>query len=444
MDKPEGSLSALSNPAIQNPTFVADSEGTYLIKLTVNRTLATEASSKIIAAISQLKSGMRIPAAGESVEMSTLRGWALSTNRDLQLLDNLRADPQYVTGYAAGNFSGGDVLYISGVHTIKSGLPGEEKVLAFSNAYATSATSMDVPLFLFRSSISGASSVTMGNLFHARSSGVVGPFALGSGSVGDPIYVGNGGKVSLTAGDYPRRIGTLVAISGSDYYVAVDGHLGHHEGTVWMTGGGSVESRVTARDSDLILATADATKTASLENGSGNFLRLESTGDVSIDSGKIQGVALPSVNTDAANKQYVDTAVSGVSIVSKSTLYWGNGDTSAASNYVALDPGYNNRVAQSVLSTHPVLRAVMNGTLKYLYVSAYTGPTGGGLKFDVYVNGSATGITCTLAAGGTGAADTTNFVSVTAGDQIEIWIKQTSGTTVGALDCMVSLGFIVP
>jgi len=216
LDIPEGSASALSDPAIQNPTFVADSEGTYLVKLTVNRTLSNEASTKVIVGVSQLKTLMRIPAAGESTEMSTLRGWAMSMNRNLRLVDNLRSDPGYMTGYAAGTEAAGHVLYISGLQTLKSGLPGEEKVPIFTSAVATSATSTDLPLWVFVSKAGGGTSVSSGDLLYARLSGVAGPFTLSGGSAGDAVYLSDTGQVSDTPGTYVRRLGTIVLVGGAD------------------------------------------------------------------------------------------------------------------------------------------------------------------------------------------------------------------------------------
>ena len=65
LDRPEGSAAVLTNPAIENPLFTPDVEGTYLLRLTVNATTATEAIDTQVAAVRFLKTDQRAPAAGE-------------------------------------------------------------------------------------------------------------------------------------------------------------------------------------------------------------------------------------------------------------------------------------------------------------------------------------------------------------------------------------------
>jgi hypothetical protein len=443
LDVPEGSLAALSNAALQNPTFVADCEGTYLIKLTVNRTLATEVSSKIIAAVSQLKSALRIPAAGESTEASTQRGWALSANRDLIALDNLYADPNSTVGIAAGTESLGHVLYISSIQTIKVGLPGEEKLPVFSSALASSLLQADKPLYVFIGKVGGGASVSAGNYLRAKLSGLVGPIGMTGGSVGDSVFLDNTGKMDVTAGTYARRVGTIAYIDGSDYYVAFNGSLGHHEGVLFMTPALTGVCGVVARGGDLELSTADTLGVVRLANANGQSWKIDAAGNwVAAASQLVQNVDTPLSDSDAANKGYVDSA----SLLSaKSALVYGNGSSPGASTECSLDPGFGARTSPSVGGAHPRLLAPCDGTVRNLRVHAEVGPAGAGLDFTVIINHggtpAVTSITCTLGVGGNDTSDLTHTANVQAGDFIEVHLKGAGIVTGGCSELTASLQF---
>lgn len=226
LDRPEGSAAALSNPAIQAPSFTPDVEGTYLLKLTVNRTLATEATDTVIVGISQLRTNERIPSAGETREESTTRGWAQATNRLLKLLDIVRGDGSMLIGTADGAMSRGHVLRVADVETIKAGLPGEEVVPLFSIALATSADDAADSLYLMEYISTGGTTAALGDLVRARSCGLHGPYPGAAASVGDPVYLGDTGVPALAAGTYSRRIGVVVALDGTDWYFHFDGAAG--------------------------------------------------------------------------------------------------------------------------------------------------------------------------------------------------------------------------
>ena len=66
-------------------------------------------------------------------------------------------------------------------------------------------------------------------------------------------------------------------------------------------------------------------------------------------------------------------------------------------------------------------------------VHAGVGPLVGVQLFKLYVNGAATALVATLAPGGTDGSDSTNAVTVAAGDVLEIRGETGAGAT-GALD----------
>lgn len=128
LDQAPGTTDALSSATIQNPTFTPKKEGTYLIQLVVNASLADQQINRVVCAVKQLKTRTRVPAAGETTEADASDGYAADANASLRLLDTMRADPGIVVaqlGYAA---VAQQIVYFSSVAVIKSGLPGQETV----------------------------------------------------------------------------------------------------------------------------------------------------------------------------------------------------------------------------------------------------------------------------------------------------------------------------
>lgn len=66
--------------------FIPDVEGTWFVRCT--RT-DTSVSDEAVASVRQVRTNIRVPAAGETNETSTTKGWALDRNKDLDRLDDL-------------------------------------------------------------------------------------------------------------------------------------------------------------------------------------------------------------------------------------------------------------------------------------------------------------------------------------------------------------------
>jgi len=150
---------------------------------------------------------------------------------------------------------------------------------------------------------------------------------------------------------------------------------------------------------------------------------------------KISNVDTPTSSGDAVNKDYVDANFGGM------VLYFGNEDTPGSADEAALDPGHGARTSPLVAGAYPSLRVPRAGKLSKLYVSAFTGPGTSGIDITVYVNGSPTTITCTLAAAGTSASDTSHATTVAAGDLVSIHVKGNGGISAGATEISASLLF---
>jgi len=84
VDIPSGSSAVLSSSTAAQPTFTPDLDGTYLVQCTVNEgeTYARNA----IAFRTQFKN-FRKPAAGETVEFDTVKGWQIALNELFDLID---------------------------------------------------------------------------------------------------------------------------------------------------------------------------------------------------------------------------------------------------------------------------------------------------------------------------------------------------------------------
>lgn len=222
LDQPPGTTDVLSSTTIKNPTFTPKKEGSYLLKLTVDLGLATEQSNTVIVAVRQMKTTERIPAAGETTEDDTSDGWAAAMNSLLRRIDSLLSDPGVLVGAAgAGGLAKGSLLKTQAGLVIKSGLPGQETVPLFTLAPATSLTNVDELLVMMEGAVVGGGTPTLNELCKAR---YLGRFANvqvnggAGGAAGDPIYVDDTGRPSLTQGTIRRQIGSILANLTGGYY----------------------------------------------------------------------------------------------------------------------------------------------------------------------------------------------------------------------------------
>ena len=225
IDQPQGVVDSLSSTTILNPTFTPRKEGSYLLRLIVNLGLPDEQRNQVVAAVRQLKTLERVPAAGETTEVDVADGWATPVDSLLRRLDSQIADPGTLVGVNASGSTRarGDVLRVTSGVVIKSGLPGQETLPGFVLALATSVANLDELLCVMDSALDGSLSVASNGLMRVRFVGRIPSLPLGAGAVGDSVYVSNAGAVSATPGTYKRRIGSIMAVSGGNRDVWIDG-----------------------------------------------------------------------------------------------------------------------------------------------------------------------------------------------------------------------------
>lgn len=225
LDQPPGTADVLSSTSLENPTLTPKKEGTYLLQLIVNFGLPDEQIDRAIVGIRQLKTRERIPAAGETNENDTARGWASAVNALYQRIDALLSDPGIIIGAntSGSTLTRGDVVRVTSGQVIKGGLPGQETVPGFVKAPATTLSDLDELLCVVEGDVLGNPGVSAGALTKVRYIGRLASLSLGSGAVGDPVYVSDTATISTTVGTYRRQIGSIMSVSGGLRDIWFDG-----------------------------------------------------------------------------------------------------------------------------------------------------------------------------------------------------------------------------
>jgi len=226
LDQPEGTADVLSSTSIENPTFTPNKEGTYLLRLTVNDTLASEVSDLKVAAVRQLKTNERIPAAMETTEVDSAKGWKPATNRLLQITDYVSRDANLIVCVNPGaSFPVlGDIVRMHQTAIIKTGLPGEEELLLCETALATVAANLLGPMGAVVGTPTGVAPAANG-LVIVRRFGLVEVDEAGAPTVGDVVYVDDTAQPSLTVGSNSRKVGMVVYSAASVWRWIIDGSL---------------------------------------------------------------------------------------------------------------------------------------------------------------------------------------------------------------------------
>lgn len=210
LDQPPGTTDSLSSSTVQNPTFTPKKEGSYLIQLVVNASLSDEQTNRVVCAVRQLKTRIRVPAAGETTEADSNDGYAADANDALRLVDTARADPGVVVaqlGYAA---TAKQVVYFNGIATIKSTLPGQEVVPVVALASSTGPVPADASravLGMVLAAVDGGA-LSSGKLAYVRLYGLVLAVTVG-GSPADEteVFLGVAGAISTSG---TRSVGRII------------------------------------------------------------------------------------------------------------------------------------------------------------------------------------------------------------------------------------------
>lgn len=224
LDQPEGTTVVLSDPNIKNPTFTPTKEGTYLLRLVVDQGLGGQASDQRIAAVRQLKTLLRVPAAGETTEDDNAEGWAKSANRVLRKVDSLAGDSGTLVCIAGGALARGQVVQFANAAAIMSGLPGQQFLPTVTLAPASIAANLIGSLGIVESKVDGTTPAAMDDLVIVRVRGIIGPLN-GNFVTGTPLFVSDTAGLDSASGTNKRFGGVVLANPppGTGYYAFFDG-----------------------------------------------------------------------------------------------------------------------------------------------------------------------------------------------------------------------------
>lgn len=220
VDQPEGTNDNLTSPTSETTSLTLTKEGSYQVRLVVNLGLGTEAIQTATVSVLDSKTNERIPAATETIEFSTLKGWAQATNRIFKRVLTAAVDGNLQLARTPGGLSPGAIVSLTGVFGINTGYQSQYETVGIVAALGT--TTAPGRLGILVDGISPGD-VSTGALVVVRMFGLV-PFS-GSGAplVGGRIFLGDTGLPSLSPGTVSRIIGTVVARSGGLYRWTIDG-----------------------------------------------------------------------------------------------------------------------------------------------------------------------------------------------------------------------------
>lgn len=303
IDKPTGSAASIASPTASSTTFIPDIVGTYLIHLSVNGGASQDQRG---AAIKTANLHYRIPAATESTEFDAYRGWAIATNAALKALDDgyLPAPPlpTFQSVYNASNLSSFIINNTNGGLQIHDAQIPTGLNLFEVDAYGagskfftvtTTATTVNTNLLVSGTNQIGVNTPTpLAPVHVTTSTDTFGLVQTRAGITGG-IYARNAGPTGLgigTSSNHPLLFFTN-NIAGSPSMI--------------LTTGGAVGIGTTGPSAQLdVIGTGHFSGTLSLDAG------FTSGANASMGSFKITSLATPIAGTDAANKSYVDSAVS--------------------------------------------------------------------------------------------------------------------------------------
>lgn len=220
LDQPEGTADVLSSVSIENPTITITKEGSYQIRLIVNATLPSESVQTAVVYVVEARTGDRIPAASETIEVSTARGWASATNRLFKRALAAGVDGNLVIAQTPGSIAIGSIVKLTALATVNAGSQSTFDVpqIALVTAVASIAGRVG---YLVDGVTTG--NVGAGKLVLVRVFGLIPTAGSGSPAVGDPVFLSDAGIAALAAGTVSRVIGRVASVSGGSYRWVIDG-----------------------------------------------------------------------------------------------------------------------------------------------------------------------------------------------------------------------------
>ena len=210
VDQPPGTADALSSTSIENPTITPKKEHTYLVQLTVDLGLPSEVVDRKIFRVRSLTTNMALVATEETTE-GVSGAWSVDQNETLQTLINRIYGGAVIVCQANGAVNAGDTVTPTGIATLKSGLPGVERVPDVSPIDGTDAAIATKVVGVVLGKPDGTSAVLDNGVCLVRFSGLLDVVSFtGTPTAGDPVFVSDAGTPALAVGSNSRTIGVVV------------------------------------------------------------------------------------------------------------------------------------------------------------------------------------------------------------------------------------------
>ncbi|MDP3208214.1 MAG: hypothetical protein Q8M65_03615, partial [Rhodoglobus sp.] len=218
---PRGSTAVLSDPALQNPTFIPDVEGTYRLALTLDGV----ADDGAVMAVPQMRlAGQRVPAQGETTQASSSQGWSIGpdpagVNDMIKWLVDNGTQGGYLIARAGEPMAIGQPVAIRSRNVLKSALPGQESI---PNVFLANALTFDDCVGICGIVVKklGTGAIVLGNFVIVQTNGPVMDCVNTVGkTVGEMLWLTDvDGVVGWTEGTIPVLLGTVISpvgVSGS-------------------------------------------------------------------------------------------------------------------------------------------------------------------------------------------------------------------------------------
>lgn len=209
VSQPPGAADSLSATNIENPTITPLKEHTYLVQLTVDFGLPTEQIDRKLFRVRHFKTDLALVGTEETVE-GVSQAWSVDQNENLQVLIDRIFGGTVIACQANGALNAGDTVTVTGVATLKSGLPGEERVPDVSPIDGTDAAIASKVVGVVIGRPDGTLAVGDNEVCLVRFSGLLDVVTFtGTPTAGDPVYVSDAGAPALVAGSNSRTIGVV-------------------------------------------------------------------------------------------------------------------------------------------------------------------------------------------------------------------------------------------
>ena len=214
VSQPPGTADVLSSAVIENPTITPLKEHTYMLQLTVDLGLPTEAIDRKLFRVRHLATAAALVGTEETTE-GVDGAWSIDQNENLQALIDRIYGGTVVVCQANGAVNAGATVTPTGVAVLKAGLVGEENVPDVSPIDGTDAAIATKVVGVVMGDPKGTAAVADGEVCLVRFAGLLDVVTFtGAPTAGDPVYVSDAGAPALAVGSNSRTIGVVIDATG--------------------------------------------------------------------------------------------------------------------------------------------------------------------------------------------------------------------------------------